>query len=85
MAKNMHAKMRDVNQPYMTFTANTFAGPTEWRVLKRYQSPEKERSNNYARWLVACKSDMTFGNWEYGDCYIHDIPGAERGMDFPDE
>lgn len=83
-SKNMHAKTRDVDNPYITFKATTAFGPTEWRVLKRYQSPDKERTNEYARWLVACKSDFTFGSWDYGDCYVHDIPGAERGMEFPD-
>lgn len=80
---NKHAKMRDVEQPYHTFKADMGAfGPTEWRVLKRYQTPDKERTNPFARWLVACKSDMTYGYWEYGDCYVSDIPNAVPGQDF---
>lgn len=80
--KNQHGKMRDVDQPYAVFVDPRYEG-WEWRVLKRYQSPEKEAFNVYARWLCAVKSPATDGDWEYGDTYVHDIPGARRGQDFP--
>lgn len=82
--KNLHGKMRNVDSPYITFVGEGPLTGWEWRVLKRYQSPDKERDNVYARWLVAVKSPMTWDSWEYGDTYIKDIPGAVAGQDFPD-
>ena len=58
------------------------AGGWEWRILKRYQSPDAGRANPYARWFVAVKSPLTYGSWEYGDTYIREIPTATAGMDF---
>lgn len=78
MAKNLHAKTRSVDEPYLIITE----GDWEWRVLKRYQSPEKEAGNEYARWMCAVKSPATFGGWDYGDTYVSNIPGAVAGMEF---
>jgi len=80
MSKNLHAKTAKVDAPYLIIVQ----GDWEWRVLKRYQSPEGERANPYARWFVAVRSPMTYGSWEYGDTYIREIPTAVAGMDFPD-
>jgi hypothetical protein len=80
MSKNLHGKTREVSNPYLIITE----GDWEWRVLKRYQSPDAERANPYARWFVAVKSPMTYGSWEMGDSYISQIPTAVAGMDFPD-
>lgn len=76
--KNAHGKTRSVENPYHIVVA----GDWEWRVLKRYQSPDGERANPYARWYCAVKSPLTYGSWEYGDTYISDIPTAYAGMDF---
>ena len=76
--KNAHGKTRDVGNPYHIIVA----GDWEWRVLKRYQSPDGERANPYARWYCAVKSPLTYGSWEYGDTYISEIPTAYAGMDF---
>lgn len=75
MTKNLYGKMAKVETPHHTFTAGDF----EYRVLKCYQGPEKEKSNPYARWFVAVSSPLTWGRWEYGDIYVDDIPGAIRG------
>jgi len=74
--KNEWAKTRPVAQPYVIFTD----GNWEWRVLKAYQTPEKEVQNCWAKWFCAVKSPFTFGSWEYGDTYIADIPGAVPGQ-----
>ena len=70
MSKNECNKTRDIDNPY-----EIWQGPAnfEWRVLKKYQSPENEAKNDYARWFCAVKSDMTYGEFEYGDTYISDI------------
>ena len=78
MGKNLHGKSRTVDNPYHIVVQ----GDWEWRVLKRYQSPDAERANPYARWFVAVKSPLTYGSWEYGGTYISDIPTATAGMDF---
>lgn len=69
--KNICGKTKDVNEPYEIW--KSMDGSWEWRVLKKYQAPHKEKSNEYARWFCAVKSPMTYGRWEYGDTYIADI------------
>jgi len=71
--KNECGKTRKVNEPYEVW-ANIGAG-WEWRVLKKYQSPENEAKNPQARWHCAVKSPHTYGSWEYGDTYVRDIQG----------
>ena len=70
MSKNECNKTRDIDNPY-----EVWRGPAnfEWRVLKKYQSPENEAKNEYARWFCAVKSDMTYGSFELGDTYVADI------------
>ncbi len=70
MTKNECNKTRDIDNPY-----EIWRGPAnfEWRVLKKYQSPENEAKNDYARWFCAVKSDMTYGSFELGDTYVSDI------------
>jgi len=67
--KNPCSKRRGINNPYETY----YKGDWEWRVLKKYQTPENEAKNPYARWFCAVKIPYTYG-WEYGDTYIKDIP-----------
>lgn len=67
--KNMQAKTVSVDKPYEIWQA----GNWEWRVLKKWQTPEKEASNEYARWFCAVKSPMTYGGYDYGDVYVKDI------------
>jgi len=45
----------------------------EWKILHTWTDKEGEDKNPYARWFTACKSPMTYDNWEYGDVYIKDI------------
>lgn len=69
MAKNPLGKSRKVDAPFAVYRAGAFT----WHVLKTYQSPEAERKNAYARWLVAAKSPATWGSWEYGDTYAAEV------------
>lgn len=69
--KNECGKMRTKDNPYEVWRNDS---GWEWRVLKKYQTPEKEAQNPYARWMVWAKSPMCpFG--EMGDTYISDIIG----------
>lgn len=69
MTKNLCGKARKLDNPYEIWRV----GDWEWRVLKKYQTPENEAKNPYARWFCAVKSPMTFGGWDMGDTYVVDI------------
>lgn len=60
-----------IEEPHATFE-NEPAGWT-WKVLKVYCSAKSDRKDEYARWFIAAKSPMTFGEYEMGDTYIKDI------------
>lgn len=60
--------MRKPDQPYEVWQA----GDWTWKVLKKYQTPEKEALNPIARWMCYVTSPMCpYG--EMGDVYIRDI------------
>ena len=71
MSKNECAKMRDKENPYEIWRDDSSG--FEWRVLKKYQKPELEAKNPHARWFCAVSSNMTYGEFEYGDVYVSDI------------
>ena len=66
----MCGKTRERNNPY-----EVWQGPVgfEWRVLKKYQTPENEAKNPHARWFCAVKSNFTYGEFELGDVYVSEI------------
>ena len=68
--KNLCGKTRPVDNPYEIWQNNS---GWEWRILKRYQSPENEAKNKFARVFTAVKSPFTYGEFELGDSYLHDI------------
>lgn len=68
--KNLCGKMRDKTNPYETWISRD--GSWKWLVLKKYQTPEKENTNPYARWFCFVITPMC-PNGEYGDVYINDI------------
>jgi hypothetical protein len=67
--KNTQGKTRKVTEPYEVWTAPGW----EWRVLKKYQGPEAEAKNEYARWFLGTKSPYTYGDHELGDGYVKDV------------
>ena len=68
--KNPCGKTVKVDNPYEIYKG--YDG-WEWRVLKKYQMPHMEKANMYARWYCAGRIPMTYGSWEYGDVYVHDV------------
>lgn len=68
MNKNTCGKMRPQDKPYEVWRR----GDWEWRVLKKYQTPEKEAANPYARWFCLVISPYC-PNGEMGDVYVRDI------------
>jgi hypothetical protein len=76
--KNECGVMRKVDNPYEIWEGvGQFAGWT-WKVLKKYQTPENEAKNPYARWLCAVSSPFTAGGEDWGDTYIKDITPYAR-------
>ena len=73
MTKNLCGKSRSKEDPYAIFKGIGPFGDTEVRLLKTYQKPEKELTNQYARWFVAVKSDFTYGSYDIGDSYINEV------------
>ena len=70
--KNLLGKSRKTDTPYAIFKGYGPFGETEMRLLKTYQLPAKEKDNQYARWFVAVKSEMTYGSYAMGDSYIRE-------------
>ncbi len=70
MSKNECGKMREKDNPYEIWSNDS--GWT-WRVLKKYQKPELEAKNPYARWFCAVSSPYTWGEFELGDVYVSEI------------
>ena len=69
--KNTRGKTRPVTNPYEIYKS----GDWEWRVLKHYQTSDKEKENPYARVFCSISSPMTHGGADMGDTYCRDIPG----------
>ena len=73
---NLWAKARKIDDPYAIVDDGDF----EYRILKAYQSREKEKGNRYARWFVAVKSPFTHGSFDMGDTYLADVPRTRELM-----
>jgi len=80
MSKNECGKTREKDNPYEIWEGNGF----EWRVLKKYQKPELEAKNPYARWYCAVSSPYTWGSHEYGDVYVSEIKSNGNRVFFDD-
>ncbi len=71
MSKNTMAKTRPADAPYEIWEYRDW----EWHVLKKYQNPEAEAKNPYARWYCLVKSPYV-PEGELGDVYVQDIKGV---------
>jgi hypothetical protein len=80
--KNLCGKSRPASNPYEVWqsTVPVFgcpAGSWTWNVLKKYQTPEKEAANQYARWFCNVVTPICPGG-ELGDVYVSDIKPFAR-------
>lgn len=81
--KNLCGKTRPNDKPYEVWQA----GDWTWNVLKKYQTPEKEAGNPYARWFCLVVTPMTGPRGDLGDTYIRDIKGCGAQLiktDYPE-
>ena len=60
----------------------SYNGTFTYFVLKKYQSPEKEAANPYARWYCMVTSPIT-PNGEYGDVYVSTVKRGTVQVDNP--
>jgi hypothetical protein len=60
----------------------SFDGSWTYFVLKKYQSPEKEAQNPYARWYCMVQSPITTKG-EYADVYVSSVKSGTRPVDNP--
>lgn len=70
MIKNLCAKTVSRENAYEVWKA----GDWTWYVLKKYQSPEKEAENEYARWFCDVVTPIV-PDGEMGDVYVNEIKG----------
>jgi hypothetical protein len=75
MSKNLQGKTVDRDHAYEVW--QSFDGSWTWYVLKKYQSPEKEAANEYARWFTLVVTPMV-PHGELGDTYVRDIKANAR-------
>ncbi len=71
--KNLCGKTRKLGNPYEVWRGTGKLQGWEWRVLKKYQTPSKEKENPFARWFCAVRSPFTQGGWDMGDTYVKDV------------
>jgi hypothetical protein len=80
--KNECGKTRDKSNPYEVWQMPN--GMITWLVLKKYQAPDKEATNPYARWFCLGIGPMTYGEYnvetgevtggyDLGDTYVNEI------------
>jgi len=67
---NPFGKSAPLDNPYAVYRNSQ---GWEWRILKTYKQPSSEAKDPYARWFVAAKSPMTYGDFEYGDTYKNEV------------
>lgn len=68
--KNPCGKQRAIEHPYEIW--QTPDQRWTWLVLKKYQTPERESSNPFARWFCLVKSPFV-PDGELCDVYVRDI------------
>jgi hypothetical protein len=68
MGKNQCNKKVTPEQAYEVWSNGTWT----YFVLKKYQSPENEAKNPYARWYCMTTSPIT-PKGEYGDAYVSTV------------
>ncbi len=85
MAKNLCAKTVKPDKAYEVWRVEDhpdYGGCWTWFVLKKYQSPEKEKANPYARWHCMVTSPYTSSRGDWGDVYVTDITSIAIKLDF---
>jgi len=75
MGKSELSKRIDEGKPIEVWESPD--GSWKWEVYKKYQKPDKEAKNPYARWFCKVKSPFV-PQGELGDVYVKDIKSHAR-------
>lgn len=75
MAKSELSRRIDNNKPIEIW--QTPDGSWRWEVYKKYQKPDNEAKNPYARWFCKVKSPFV-PQGELGDVYVREIKSVAR-------
>lgn len=75
MGKSELSKRIDEHRPIEVW--ETPDGSWKWEVYKKYQKPDKESKNPYARWFCKVKSPFV-PHGELGDVYVREIKSHAR-------
>ena len=78
MTKNPCAKTMTPQTAYEVWSNGNWT----YYVLKKYQSPEKEGKNPYARWYCMVQSPIA-PKGEYGDVYVANVKQGTHQIDNP--
>ena len=76
--KNTCNKMRKRGNPYEVWESPLMPG-WRWEILKKWQSPDNEEKNEYARWFCDVYSPIV-PDGEMGDTYVRDIKVEARAV-----
>lgn len=74
MAESTSKRLKE-NRPIEVW--ETPDGSWRWEVYKKYQKPEKEAKNPFARWFCKVKSPFV-PQGELGDVYVKEIKSVAR-------
>jgi hypothetical protein len=80
MTKNLCAKRVVPEEAYEVW--QSFDGSWTYFVLKKYQSPEKEAQNPYARWFCLVKTPVV-PHGEYSNVYVSTVKRGTHRIDNP--
>lgn len=80
MSKNPCTKRVEPEQAYEVW--QSYDESWTYYVLKKYQSPEQEAKNPYARWHCMVQSPAT-PKGEYGDVYVSSVKSGTHQVDNP--
>ena len=69
LMKNTQNKLRPKTDPYEVWQSRD---GWRWAVLKKYQTPEKEATNPYARWFCQVTTPQNLSG-DMGDVYVSTI------------
>ena len=75
LSKNLCGKTVSRENAYEVW--QSFDGTWTWYVLKKWQSPENEAKNPYARWFCDVVTPIV-PEGEMGDVYVSDIKANAR-------
>jgi hypothetical protein len=82
--KNLQGKTVTRENAYEIWQSVYGSPDWTWYVLKKYQSPDKEASNKYARWFCDVVTPMC-PDGELGDVYVEDIKSVAHRIDSKQE